>query len=260
MDQCICTCLAKGFDFSELKHYFAEGVPFRIYRDALHLELSGHAFIFDYGVLVSWGLPEQEEKKLRQELTALTAEPISNPVTDEFTYEVDADRNSIHSDHITLSGHGPLDLLAVSHGLAQSIMLAMFENQAIQTIEENTAIPSSLAENGTIRLSRKALGRMRGRLFLVESDINLNYGLLDTPEFFWDYPDLEGAYLMTIRYLDVQPRIEVLNRKLSIIRELFDMLADEQKHKHSSLLEWIIIWLIAIEIVFFLGQELRELF
>jgi uncharacterized Rmd1/YagE family protein len=26
------------------------------------------------------------------------------------------------------------------------------------------------------------------------------------------------------------------------------MLADEQKHQHSSTLEWIIIWLIAVEI------------
>jgi uncharacterized Rmd1/YagE family protein len=26
------------------------------------------------------------------------------------------------------------------------------------------------------------------------------------------------------------------------------MLADEQKHLHSSVLEWIIIWLIAVEI------------
>jgi len=34
------------------------------------------------------------------------------------------------------------------------------------------------------------------------------------------------------------------------------MLADEQNHKHSSLLEWIIIWLIAIEIFFFLMHDL----
>ncbi|MGD9168901.1 MAG: RMD1 family protein [Candidatus Thiodiazotropha sp.] len=259
MNRCSCICLTKGFDFTELKKHFAERFTFSIYRDALHLELSGHAFIFDYGVLVLWGLSDKEQKMLCQDLETLATESLSTPVTDEFSFEINASHNSIHGDHIALSGHEPLDLLAVSHGLAQSSILAVFENQAIQTIEENTAIPSSLAENGTIRISRKTIGKMRGRLFLVESDINLHYGLLDTPEFFWDYPDLEEQYLMTTRYLDVQPRVEVLNRKLGIIRELFDMLADEQKHKHSSLLEWIIIWLIAIEIVFFLGQELLEL-
>jgi len=46
---------------------------------------------------------------------------------------------------------------------------------------------------------------------------------------------------MAINYRDVQSRIEVLNRKVAIIHELLTMLAEEQKHGHSSLLEWIII-------------------
>ena len=37
--------------------------------------------------------------------------------------------------------------------------------------------------------------------------------------------------------------------------ELFEMLADEQKHKHSATLEWIIIWLIAVEILMFLVND-----
>ncbi|WP_417535681.1 hypothetical protein [Methylophaga sp.] len=47
-------------------------------------------------------------------------------------------------------------------------------------------------------------------------------------------------------------RINVLNKKLESIHELLDMLANEQNHKHSSTLEWIIIILIALEIVLFL--------
>jgi len=101
---------------------------------------------------------------------------------------------------------------------------------------------------------------MRGRLFLVESDILLHHALLDTPEFFWEYPELEEHYRRVATYLDVTPRVEVLNKKLQIIHDMFGMLADEQKHKHSSQLEWIIIWLIAIEIFIFLGHDLLKLF
>ena len=79
----------------------------------------------------------------------------------------------------------------------------------------------------------------------------LNFSLLDTPQFFWDYPEVEPLYSMVSRYLDVVSRINVLNRKLETIHELLDMLANEQNHKHSSTLEWIIIILIALEIVIF---------
>jgi uncharacterized Rmd1/YagE family protein len=181
--------------------------------------------------------------------------PHADPIQDEFTFELDAEHNRIHGDHISLIGHEPLTLLAVSHGIAQSSKLEEFENYAIKTIEETSDIPRNMAATGSTRLPRKNIARMRGRLFLVESDINLNYALLDTPEFFWEYPALEDLYLMTSRYLEISSRIEVLNRKLTIIHDLFDMLADEQKHKHSSMLEWIIIWLIAIEILIFVFHD-----
>jgi len=97
---------------------------------------------------------------------------------------------------------------------------------------------------------------MRGNLFLTKSDIILNYDLLDTPEFFWEYPELESTYEMAARYLEIKPRVDVLSKKLETIHELLEMLADEQKHKHSANLEWTIIWLIAIEILFFLIHDI----
>jgi uncharacterized Rmd1/YagE family protein len=73
--------------------------------------------------------------------------------------------------------------------------------------------------------------------------------LLDKPDFFWEYPEYEDYYGIAAKYLEIAPRTEVLSKKLETIHELFEMLADEQKHRHSSRLEWIIIWLIALEIV-----------
>jgi uncharacterized Rmd1/YagE family protein len=83
----------------------------------------------------------------------------------------------------------------------------------------------------------------------------LHYDLLDVPEFFWEYPELQSYYSMIADYLETRPRTEVLNKKLETIQDLLEMIADEQRHSHSSMLEWIIIWLIAIEIIIVLIQE-----
>ena len=83
----------------------------------------------------------------------------------------------------------------------------------------------------------------------------LHYDLLDVPEFFWEHPELQHYYTMLSDYLEIKPRIEVLNKKLATIQDLLGMIADEQKHSHSSMLEWIIIWLIAIEMLILILQE-----
>ena len=261
MKRCISICIAKRFDFSEIKHQFSGVEKGTLYRDTLHLEVAGgHAFIFNYGVLVLWGLSQEAEHTLHRKVAGYCIAPHTDPIQDVFTYLLDAEQNRIHGDHISLIGHEPLTLLAISHGIAQSSKLEEFESYALQTIEETSDIPRNMAATGSTRLPRKNIARMRGRLFLVESDINLNFALLDTPEFFWEYPAMEDLYLMTSRYLEIKPRIELLNRKLNIIHDLFDMLADEQKHKHSSLLEWIIIWLIVIEILIFIFHDFLKIF
>jgi uncharacterized Rmd1/YagE family protein len=122
---------------------------------------------------------------------------------------------------------------------------------AKNVIIENTYLSTVLADTGKIPLSRKSIAKLRGTLFSVKSDIMLNFNLLDTPEFFWSYPELEHEYNLVAKYLDIVSRVTVLNKKLETIHELLEMLASEQHHKHSSILEWIIILLIAFEVVLF---------
>jgi uncharacterized Rmd1/YagE family protein len=95
------------------------------------------------------------------------------------------------------------------------------------------------------------LAKERGRVYLEKSHVILQFNLLDTPEFIWEYPELEHYYLALSRYLEITPRATVLKNRLEVIQELLEMMADEQKHSHSSMLEWIIIILIAIEIGLF---------
>ncbi|MGB5397907.1 MAG: RMD1 family protein [Gammaproteobacteria bacterium] len=228
------------------------------YRDAVLISLAGgEAWVFDYGVVVFWAVDENERQALLHRLRVDDI-PVDNDSQEHFHFATDGNEMRINQDKITLSEDDLLTRLAVSHALAQSLKLNEYESHAQVTIQNYSGLPRALAETGKIALSRHEIAKIRGRLFSTKSDIILHYGLLDTPEFFWEYPEHEATYNIVARYLEIHQRVDLLSKKLETIHELFEMLADERKHQHSSFLEWIIIILIAIEIIMFGAQEIQN--
>ncbi len=254
---CTAFCLAQRFDINALAKVLSDSTLIRIIKGALLIE-EGDAWsvIFSYGAVVHWNVSAARQSKMHQLMLGHAENPLATIEEDNFTFALDCPGTRIAEDHIEVESSDPIPLFSLSQGMAQSIKLASFETNAITTINNTKYIPRSLAENGAIRLSRHNTAKIRGQLFLTKNDIILNYDLLDTPDFFWEYPEYESFYNITAKYLEIAQRTEVLSKKLETIHELFEMLADEQKHRHSSILEWIIIWLIAFEIVMTIYDKL----
>lgn len=258
---CAAHCLANVFDFQALRLSLEQRYRLVTYLEVLHIEQANwEAFVFPYGVFVGWGMGYDDEQFLLEELKRHATGVHPSPLIDCFTFAQATAVTRIHNDHIELSSSATLDKLAMSHGLAQSVKLMEFEEQAQRTIEETRYIPENIALYGRANLGRKAIAKLRGTLYIVRSDIHLHFDLLDTPEFFWEYPELQDLYRSITSYLEIEQRTRLLTDKLGIIQELLNMLAEERNHKHSSTLEWIIIWLIAVEIVIFLGHDILKLF
>jgi len=254
-------CFSNYFEFTRLQQQLMSTERCAAFRNALHVGWrQGDVFVFDYGVLVFWRLGASERDEFLQKVKQFATAPLSETLDDEFTFETGSEKSFIKNDHIHLHDDEILTRLAVSHGIAQSTKLAQFENRTQQTINDTAYIPENIARTGSAQLPGKELSRLRGRLYITKSDVMLNYDLLDVPDFFWEYPELDSLYSMVADYLEIKQRVEVLSKKLEAIHELFDMMADEQKHRHSSMLEWIIIWLIAIEIVIFLVHDIFKIF
>lgn len=247
--KCAAFCLALHFDINELAKILSQSTLIRIIKGSLLIE-DEHSWsvIFAYGTVVHWNVSTEHQTKLHQLLLDHAENPLTATEEDYFTFALNCSNTRIIEDHIEIESSDPILIFALSQSMAQSIKLASFETNAITTINNTKYIPKSLAENGRIKLSRHKIAKIRGQLFLTKSDIILNYDLLDTPDFFWEYPEYESFYSITAKYLEIAPRTQVLSKKLETIHELFEMLADEQKHRHSTILEWIIIWLIAFEI------------
>lgn len=73
--------------------------------------------------------------------------------------------------------------------------------------------------------------------------------LLDKPNILWDNEEAEHLYNQMAAILELKDRFEIVQYKLSCLREDLNMAVDLFNHKHSEFLEWIIIILIAFEIV-----------
>lgn len=255
-NECVAVAVAEHFRFAELTQMLMAEERAILYRDALHLERQGRsAFVFAYGVVVTWQWTLDERETLLQRLADFHTNSYHNRESERFNFSSGSDSFRIQRDHLFIHDTAPLHLLAVSHALAQSVKLSCFEALVTTTMATTAHIPRMLAETGVTSLSRRQLAKIRGQLFLTKSDIIVRYDLLDTPEFFWEYPELDAIYQQIAHYLEIRNRTQVLSTRLETVHELFEMLADEQKHKHSATLEWIIIWLIAVEIIIFVVND-----
>ncbi len=247
----VITLLGKRLEHSVCEELLIDNMGAVRYRDAYGLSLGeGEAWVFDYGAVVGWNLAEADRQRLCHALTGQIEEASSQPLLEDYGYRIDTDSVfNIQHDFLTLPNDEQLTRLALSHAFAQSVKLIFFENQAQEVIQDNAHIVEQLSITGKVPLTRKGLAKLRGKLFSTSSDITLNFNLLDTPEFFWDYPELESYYQSLVKYLDLRPRMDIINKKLATIHDLLDMMAQEQYHKHSAFLEWVIIILIAADIV-----------
>jgi uncharacterized Rmd1/YagE family protein len=256
--RCTSFCTADGYDLLGIASLFKKkGYLTRISRDVLHITNSkrtGDIFFFNHGCIVSWGFKKNFEEKILSDIVEHSQNKLPSMETDHFHYYYGKGTSiSTHErtrlDVIMLEDHDPLEKMAISYGLAQSIKLESFEEIIKDAIKKHNYLPAEIASTGTVSLSRRAIFKRMGEIFLVRSSVNLNIEFLDTPEFFWRNPALEIDYGMVKKFLDIPNRVMALNQKLDVLQELLGILNSQVMHRHSSLLESIIILLIVVEII-----------
>lgn len=256
--RCVSFCTARGYDLTGLANFYKrKGYLARQSRDVLHvasIKKPADIFFFNHGCFVTWGLKKPQEQKMIEQSLPFAVSPLKIVGMDHFCFRMGEDisvdtHERFKVDVITLDSDNPQVKLAISYGLAQSIKLEAFEDSIQEAILKNASLPEEMAQKGAIVLSRRSLFKRMGEIFIARSSINLNSEYLDTPEFFWRNPNLEPFYIMTKKFLDIPTRVMALNQKLDVLQELLGILNTQVEHRHSSLLEMIIIILILIEIL-----------
>jgi uncharacterized Rmd1/YagE family protein len=237
-------------------------------------EISKHhaeMFIFEYGIVVFWNFSEIHEKNILADLAFASDEPddlVINPIdeqdieTEEFHFEYDSNiqRPRIYNDMITLRSADHLIKLTMSHAIAQSTKLCLFESRMVNVLQLISKLPKKLALTGTLGLKRTQLLKKTGKLFKLRVDVNLSNSILDTPDFFWDLePALHPLYNAVREYLEIDQRVQVLNDRCKVFLEFLDIISDSINEKNTNRVAWMIIIIIFMSLAVSLFEFVLEI-
>ncbi|KAI5308202.1 hypothetical protein KEM55_006298, partial [Ascosphaera atra] len=245
----------------------------------------GDIFVFPSGTVVSWSLPDSFTSYLAKTVLLPAAENphhtdvaetedldyVEDPELDYSTVKGDTiilgTKNSVIGHHgqgtvLKPKGDVVLTKIAFSSGLARSARLAVLESLLQNYFDSTRSIPTTLSKGTRLPFSRSFILRKTGQLLSVRAQLNLYSELTDSlPDIFWDSRHdlgLEGYYDQVGKALDVGIRIKILNERMDYAQEIATVLREILSETHGVRLEWIVILLITVEVVFEVVRLSRE--
>ncbi|KAL4932704.1 RMD1 family protein [Aspergillus undulatus] len=248
-----------GSNNNNTSNHHTRSTPTRLPYDVAEM------FVFSYGVVVFWNFTAKQEKDILADLAFATSSATGTPITlatlplqeedfeteeFHFEYSTEISRPRVYNDMITLRSGDHMIKLAISHGIAQSTKLCFFEEVMARQMAEAKDVPRRLAMTGKLGLKREEVFRILGKLFKSRVEVNLSSNVLDVPNFFWESePTLYPLYIAVREYLEIKPRIQVLNERCRVFLDLAEILSDGIADSKTSHQTWIIIVLIIISIL-----------
>ncbi|XP_056282513.1 required for meiotic nuclear division protein 1 homolog [Pseudoliparis swirei] len=216
-------------------------------------------FFFREGSVIFWNVEEKMRKTVLRLLEQHEIQPYEVALVhwenEEINYTVGEGNTKLERGNFILSDkmdqqEAALEKFAFSNALCLSVKLAIWEVFLDSFVESIQSIPETLKSGKRVKLSSAEVMKKIGELFTLRHCINLRSDLLITPDFYWDRENLEKLYDKTCQFLSINRRVNVVNEKLEHCSQLTDLMRSHLSEKHSLRLEWMIIILIAIEVMF----------
>lgn len=233
-------------------------------------------FVFSYGAVVWWGFDQRYFKIVENDFL-MPNSAISHCATNRYstqlvnenypvwcTYslerkdilEVDDDfKARLLFDHFLIPytrgdvATSSVCMLCASHALAQSAKIDYLELKVQELTVSCSPLPRELRERGSVTITERRLLQLRGEVLSYRLMLKSGSDLLDEPNFFWENAYLKPFFQATKECFDISERVEALDNKLDAANEILSMLAEDFSQRHGARLEWIVIWLVFVEVV-----------
>lgn len=218
----------------------------------------GIAVLFRYGVVVLFGVSAADEVKFIETLKPLLTSSYATPETEELDIHCGMSSIGVQSGAISLDEVTLEALQVIADALSKNLVLSLYEKRVAGEFDKIEPLAQELATYGKVSAGSKKLLSKIGHMLLIEHRMVGRAEIGDKPETLWNFPHLEGLYASLEDEFELIERQSALDRKLGLISDTAQTLADVWDNKQLHKLEWYVIGLILFEIVLSLYERVGK--
>ncbi|ULQ57759.1 RMD1 family protein [Flavihumibacter rivuli] len=226
----------------EIYHSDSDEVLYRIAEDKF-------IFVIKYGVVSFLNQTEVEMSTFLQFIAPYCRYPLDKRLSEEIDIDTNADRIYFEFNKVGIPSADPEMLRLIMMHVSQSVALDHFEQLTDQLIAEANTHTQTLEVKGKLELGGTNLKRYIGKTLNLKNRIAENLYIFDSPEETWEDENLNKLDLGLKRTFDIQARFRTIEEGLAIVKENLELFKDLLQNRNSTTLEWIIIILIAVEVI-----------
>lgn len=246
-----------------IAHQMAEGIDIRQVKSVIEapLQFAGPdelfyryrndklLYIFKYGVVCFLNFSATERDELRALITSFCRNPLEVPLSEEFLVETNAPAPAFGFNKISIPSQDTGSLRIIMLNVSQSVALDYYSDLTNRLLEETNRHTQILERKGSLDITGKNLRKYIGKTLYLKNQISENLYIFDSPTETWENEELNRVDSGMKRTFDLQERFRNIEDELEIVKENLELFKDIMQHRHSNLLEWIIIILILVEVI-----------
>jgi len=221
---------------------------------AFRIEGGAYLVLFRYGVIVLFGMPLPQEDEIIRSLDGRIVGRFDRREEEtaqiEIVLEPEKDEQITPNGTIALKALLPEHVLIIADAIATNLILAHDERNVSAVFDSIEPLARELAEHGRTPGGRRTILKHIGNALLVQQRVSGLVAVAEKPDVLWERTDLERFYARLEDEYELKERADLLTRKLTVISDTAQALADIIDTERSLRLERIIIALILLETVF----------
>lgn len=214
-------------------------------------EANRYLYVFDYGVVVFANYNVAAKSDFVQFMKNYATKIVDLDLSEEYRIITDEKTSKIlvKNDYVSVPQINDSLLRIVMLNIGQSVALEHYEVLTDELITSSKNYILELEHHGKLSISKTNLLKYIGRVLNVKNSIVDNLYILDDPNLVWDNEELNLLNRHLKTNFDINPRFKDLDYRLQIVENNLTLFTDVLNVRESARLEWIVIILIALEIV-----------